>query len=183
MALQPTRMEFRIALSHIDRGRDAAESVVVGRHPSEAADHLILRVLAWCLLQEDRLTFADGLADPDQPDLWTHDLTGRVVTWIECGAAAGDKLKKVLQHNTDASVHVVLADARRERELLEEIAAWKRVPDELTIWSIDPALVSALATSEARRQSWTVTVVGDHLYVEADGVAADGEIRRAVLDS
>jgi uncharacterized protein YaeQ len=165
MALQPTRMEFRIALSHVDRGRDASESVIVGRHPSEASDHLILRVLAWCLLHDDGLAFADGLADPDQPDLWAHDLTGRVTRWIECGAAAGDKLKKVLQHNPGAAVDVVVADPRRERELREELATWKRVPGDLTIWFLDPALVAALAANEQRRQRWTVTIVGDHLYV------------------
>jgi uncharacterized protein YaeQ len=178
MALAPVRMEYRIQLAHVDRGRDVSETVVVGRHPSETAEHLALRVLAWCLLNEDRLELGPGLSTPDAADLWARDLTGRLTTWIECGAAQGEKLRRVLQQNAGAQAHVVLSDARRRDELHAEVGAWKRsLP--LTIWMLDPALVAALAAIEERRQRWSVTVVGDHLYVDAGGTACDGEARRS----
>src|SRR5258708_21236583 len=144
MALAPVRMEYRIQLAHVTRGRDVTETVVVGRHPSETAEHLALRVLAWCLLNEERLEFGPGLSTPDAADLWIHDLTGRLTTWIECGAAQADKLRKVVQHHPGAQVHVVFDHERRRQELVGECAGWKRA-GEVSLWTIDSALVASLA--------------------------------------
>ena len=35
------------------RDRSRRDPVYVARHPSETQDHVVLRVLAWCLLHED----------------------------------------------------------------------------------------------------------------------------------
>lgn len=177
MALAPVRREFRLTLSQVDRGRDLAETVIVGQHPSETGEHLILRLFAYCLFSEERLEFGPGLSTPDAADLWTHDLTGRLVSWIECGAAQADKLRKIILHHAGVAVHVLLCDERRREELLAELALLKGASG-LTVWFVPRALVAELARSEERRQRWSVTVVGDHLYIEADGHTVDGEAIR-----
>jgi uncharacterized protein YaeQ len=178
MALSSTRLEYRITLSHVERGVDLRENLVVAQHPSESAEHLTLRVLAWCLLHEERLEMAAGLADAEVADLWTRDLTGQLTTWVECGTADADKLRKVLLHHGRITVHAVLCDPRRVDELTSGLAGWKKSPRgaELTIWIIDRALVTALAARAERRRTWTVTLVGGHAYIEADGVSVDGAI-------
>jgi uncharacterized protein YaeQ len=177
MALPSTRMEYRISLNQVDRGFERAETVILALHPSETLEHLTLRVLAWCLFCEEGLAFGPGLSTPDAPDLWTHDLTGRLTTWIECGSASGDKLKKVVQHNNGARVHAVFSDVRRRDELLAELGDWKRA-GEIGLWTVDAQLVRELAARDERRHKWTVTYVGDHFYVEADGRALDGAVTR-----
>jgi uncharacterized protein YaeQ len=176
MALSPTRLEYRLTLSNLDRGAEAQTGLIVARHPSESAEHVTLRVLAWCLLHEERLELGPGLGEPDAADLWTRDLTGRLTTWVECGTADPEKIRKVLLHHGGAAVHAVLADPRRRDELLEGLASWKKPPRgaELTVWTLPAALVAALAAREERRHSWTVTIVGGHVYLDADGVALDG---------
>ena len=128
MALQPTRYEFRLTLSQVDRGVEATETLIAARHPSETQRHLTLRILAWCLLHEEGLQFGPGLSTPDTADLWTHDLTGRLTNWIECGTIPGDRLRKSLLHHTGAHSHVVTDDAEDARVLLEELAvkSWPR---------------------------------------------------------
>src|SRR5262245_24597623 len=107
MALTATRLEYRIELSNVDRGCDRKQTLIVARHPSETQVHVTLRVLAWCLLVEDGLEFGPGLSTPDAADLWTAELEGRRTTWIECGHATVEKLRKVQQHNAGIKVHVV----------------------------------------------------------------------------
>jgi hypothetical protein len=61
-----------------------------------------------------------------------------------------------------------------------EVAALPKPPkglERLDVWICDPALVRALA-SDARRQSWTVTVVEGHVYVDVDGKSYDGPVAR-----
>jgi uncharacterized protein YaeQ len=183
MALQATRLSFTVALSNVDRRRELTQTLLVARHPSETQEHAILRVLAWCLVNEDGLEFGPGLSTPDAADLWTRDLTGRLTTWVECGAATAERLRKVQQHNPGIAVHVVLDDARRTNELSAELSA-TRLPRGSTppsLWQVDGPLVGRLAGIEPLRQRWTVTVVGDHLYVDVDGVALDGAASRSQM--
>ena len=186
MAVGAVRLDFRIDLSHVDRGIELSdEKVVLARHPSEAADHVILRVIAYCLFHEEGLAFGPGLGEPEAADLWTKDPGGRITTWIECGAAPFDKLKKVVQHNTGVAVHALFSDARRREDLVGAARDLgpraSKVAGAISIWTVDPKLVAELAKNEERRQRWAVTIVGDHLYVEIDGVSLDGALVRERL--
>jgi uncharacterized protein YaeQ len=176
------RHEYRVAFSHVDRGLHLDRSVVVSRHASETLEHLTLRVLSWLMLWEERLVFGLGDAVGDAPDLLAEDLTGRVQTWIACGDVDPRHLRKVVQHNRDAVAHVVFGSTERRDAFVAEVESWGgRRPkgwERISLWTVDEQLVAALAASEAVRQRWNVTLVGDHFYVDADGVVADGEVVR-----
>ncbi len=179
MALPSTRYEFRLTLSDVDRAVDVQKTAIVARHPSETAEHLLLRVLAYCLLYDERLEFGPGLSDPEVADLWARDLTGQITTWVECGAADPDKVRRVFQHHGQSQVHAVLVDPRRRDELLTGVASWKKTPRGravLEVWTVDPALLAALVAHEDRRQTWAVTLVGGHAYIDIDGSVLDGPI-------
>jgi uncharacterized protein YaeQ len=180
MALQATRLEYRLTLSHVDRGRDVTQAVIVARHPSETQQHVTLRMLAWCLFNEEGLEFGPGLSTPDTPDLWTREATGRLTTWIECGAADAEKLRKLLSHHAHCATHILCDDAKRAHELAAALAGvrWPKGNPFPGVWLVDAALVSALAAREERRQKWGVTVVGDHFYVDVDGRSLNGAVER-----
>ena len=178
MAMPSTRMDFRVELSHVDRGCQASERVIVARHPSESMDHVVLRVLAYCIFYEEGLAFGPGLSTPEAADLWTHDATGRLTTWIECGTATAERLRKSLSQHAGARTHVVLDDARAAEALRAELAEarWPRACPPPTLWVIDAELVRALAAPDERRQKWAVTIVGDHFYVDVDGRTLNGAV-------
>ncbi len=183
MALSPTRLEFRLQLSHVDRGLEREQALILARHPSETQDHAILRTLAWCLFWEEGLELGPGLSTPEAADLWTRDATGQLVTWIECGAASGERVRKVLQHNRVA-LHVLFDDPARAETLVEELPAGRlpRGAKPVAVWTVERAFVAALAEREDRRQKWAVTIVGDVFYVDADGRSHTGAATRRTIE-
>jgi uncharacterized protein YaeQ len=184
VALSPTRLEFRIRLSNVDLGVEQEESVYVARHPSETQIHVILRVLARCLLHREGLEFGPGLSTPDAADLLARGATGELTTWVECGTATAEKLRKILQHNHKIELHVVMDDDARTEELMHELAALglPRGARSVSFWTIERALVIALADHEDRRQKWSVTVVGDSFYIDTEHKSFSGAVTRRTVE-
>ncbi len=176
-------MEFRIALSHVARGLEVTRPLVVARHPSETLEHVTLRVLAWSVLYEEGLEPGPGLCDGEAPDVIARDAGGDVTAWVACGRVPWEKLRKALSQNARARVSAFFSGPRRAEELEGEIRALPRVPKEIgrvESWMIASSLVEALA-KDARRQSWTVTVIDEHVYVDADGTSHDGALVKMSL--
>ena len=92
LALGATIYHFDIQLSHVDRGVYEPLSVKVARHPSEAEDYLLARVLAYCLEFTDGLAFSRGLSEPEEPALAVRDLTGELRAWIDLGTPDAARL-------------------------------------------------------------------------------------------
>jgi uncharacterized protein YaeQ len=76
MALSSTMYVFTVRLADADRGVYETLSLRVAQHPSEAAEYLITRVLAYCLEYAEGIGFSKGLSDPDEPTIAVKDLTG-----------------------------------------------------------------------------------------------------------
>ena len=180
MALASTLYDFQIALSNVDRGIDQQLSFKVARHPSETMERVWLRVLAYCWLWEDRLVFGPGLGDPDAPDLETRDYTGLVTRWVRVGRADPARVQRAVDQNGSAKVCVLFDAPARMEAFLAEVATEKlhRV-SKATLAAIDPELLEALASEEARRVKLVVTLSGDHFYLDRDGSSFDGPLTHA----
>src|SRR4051812_37135843 len=87
----PSPLQLRIELANIDRGLDLVAKLIVDRDPDTPPEHVILRVLAWCLFHEEGLRIADGPPRRDLPDLSVTRLDGKPATYIACGAADGEE--------------------------------------------------------------------------------------------
>ena len=90
MALKSTIYKAQLQVADMDRGVYADHALTLAQHPSETAERMMVRLLAFALHapKDDArgtLQFARGLADSDEPDLWQHDLSGVLVHWIEVG--------------------------------------------------------------------------------------------------
>ncbi len=182
MAQAPTLYDFEIALSHVDRSLDAKLNLRVARHPSETFARVWLRVLAACLFHEERLVSGKGLSDPDQPDLEVRDLTGDLTLWIRVGKAEPRTLQKVVDQNGRARVAVLFESPQRLEAFLGEARDGKlhRLA-RAELRAVDPELLSALAAKEDRRSKASVTIVGDHFYVERAGESVDGPLTHGAL--
>ncbi|MDQ6628062.1 MAG: YaeQ family protein [Pseudomonadota bacterium] len=99
MALKATVCKATLQIADIDRGLYADHSLTIARQPSENDERMMIRILAFALhvpadSRDGGLELAKGMQDPDEPELWQKDLTGRIVQWIEVGQPEERRLVK-----------------------------------------------------------------------------------------
>lgn len=177
MALTATLYDFQVALSHVDRGLNEQLSFKVARHPSETMARVWLRVIAYCWLWEERLTFGKGLSDPDTADLETRDYTGVLTRWVRVGKAEPLKVQRAVDQNAQAQVVVLFESPERLNAFIADaaMAGATRVA-KARLAAVDSDLLATLADIDERRCKLTLTIVGDHCYVDCEGTTCDGPI-------
>ncbi len=98
MALRATIYKAELHIADNDRAYYASHAVTVARHPSETAERLMVRLLAYALYVQgegpDHLAFTRGLSEADEPELWRQDLSGTLEQWIDLGLPDERRLLK-----------------------------------------------------------------------------------------
>lgn len=184
MALPATLHDFQVELSHVDAGETLRVSLRAARHPSESMERLWLRVLAHCWLWREGIEQGPGLSDPDAPDLLARDLTGETTLWVRVGRPDPARVQQEADRNPRADVAVLFDSPRRMEAFVEEArAAGLSRMSRVQLAAVEPGFLAELAAVEERRTRLSLTIVGDHLYVERDGRSFDGPLHRASLAS
>jgi uncharacterized protein YaeQ len=182
LALASVLHDFQVSLANVDAGVERQLSLRVARHPSESTTRLWLRVLAVCLLWREGIEQGPGLCDPDAPDVLARDLAGAVKLWVRVGRPEPARLQREADRNAAAEVAVLFEAPRwMEAFVAEARAAGLARLGRVVLAAVDPPLLAALASVEERRTRFSLTVVGDHLYVEREGRSLDGPLHRASL--
>ncbi len=181
-----TAIQIRLSLSAVDRGLELNQKLIVPRRSDEPMAHVVLRLLAYCLFYREDvsqgLRFAPGPADRDSPDLWSHDLLGDPIEWIVCGDPDAEEMRHVLKHQRQAVVRVLFGSEQGQEMFFHEVRSLRRRVlglNAVDFRQVSPDLVERLAQCELERQRWAVTIVEDHVYVDAEGVTADSEVVRS----
>ena len=174
MALPATIYRVAIELADLDRGCFARLEATVARHPSETAERLVLRLLAYALCYNEGLSFTKGIAAGDEPDLWVREADGRVREWVEVGLPDPERLRKASRH---AARVVLVAGGGGLRRWLEQHGAKLATLSNLTILAPDPALVAPLAAALERVVDWSLTVTEGVLYLGCAGVTREAPLQ------
>jgi uncharacterized protein YaeQ len=94
MAIKSTIFKANLQIADIDNSYYADHAFTLARHPSETDERMMVRLAAIALQAyklntvcngDATLTFGAGLSDPDEPDAWMRDFTGRTRLWVEVG--------------------------------------------------------------------------------------------------
>ena len=99
MALKATIYKAQIQLTDMDRGVYADHNVIIARHPSEADERMMIRLLAFALYvpaddKKGNLEFAKDLWDVDEAALWHKDYTEAILHWIDVGQPDDKRLMR-----------------------------------------------------------------------------------------
>ncbi len=166
MALPPTIYRASIALSDVDRNRYEQLQTTLARHPSETAERLLARLLAYALCYAPELSFTKGICAGDEPDLWSKSPDGRVDSWIEVGTPDPERLIKASRHSEKVILFAFGPTRFRwENQHLAKLAAIAN----LTILGIDFDFLSQLVGRLKRAIDWSLTITEGILYLSVDG--------------
>ena len=175
MALTSTMHVFDVELADADRSVYETLSLRVARHPSESEEYLLTRLLARCLEHAEGLAFGKGLCEPDEPALAIHDLTGRLLAWIDVGAPDAARL-----HRASKAAPRVAVYTSKDVAQLQRGWAGERIhrAEEIEVHAFEPSLIAALAARLERRMAVALTVSGGQIYVAIGGTAFEGAVTR-----
>jgi uncharacterized protein YaeQ len=174
VGLSATVHSFEISLNDADRGVYQTLDFRVARHPSESAEYLATRVLAYCLEYGEGLAFSNGgLSNPDVPALEVRDLTGQLRSWIEVGTPEPARLHKAAK----AAPRVAVYAHRDLTGLLARLAAEPtHRAGEIEFYAIDRTLLGALAARLDRRVRFDLAVSGHELYISIGDETLSGPL-------
>jgi len=178
MALSATIHVFTVRLAHVDRGIYETLELRLARHPSESAEYLVTRLLAYCLEYMEGIAFSRGLSDPDEPAIVVRDLTGALQCWIEVGLPEAARLHKAAK----AADRVCVYPTRDAHAWLARLAG-ERIhrAEHIEVQAIDAALLAALASRLERRMEFDLSVSERLLYVSLEGETLTGAVERVAL--
>jgi uncharacterized protein YaeQ len=94
MALKATIYKADLQIADMDRHYYADHALTIARHPSEADERMMVRVLMYALYAQEGIAFTKGLFDVDEPEVWVKDLTGTIKLWIDIGQPDETRLRK-----------------------------------------------------------------------------------------
>ena len=162
MALTATIYQLAVDLSDVDHGVYESLDLRMARQPSESAEYMAVRLLAYCLEYAEGIAFTQGVAAKDEPAVWVRDRTGQVSAWIEVGLPDAERVHR----GSRAAARVAVYTHRDIDQFLKQLAG-KRIfrSEEIPIYAFDRRFVDQLAALLDRRMSLSITVNEGQVYV------------------
>ena len=180
MALKATIYKAQLAIADMDRGVYADHNVTIARHPSEADERMMIRLLAFALNvtaddNKGKLEFAKDLWDVDEAALWHKDYTDQILHWIDVGQPDDKRLMR--------------AAGRAERVTVISFSSstpvwWKGIESKLTraanliVWQIEAAQSQALAKLAQRGMQLQITIQDGTVWMSTGSESVEITPRR-----
>ena len=122
MAMKATIFKAELQVSDMQRHYYREHSLVIARHPSESAQRMMVRIVAFALNANNRMVFTRGLSSDNEPDLWQLSLSDEIEVWIELGqpdvkriGKACGRAKKVIVYSYANQNNLVWWEQNREK--------------------------------------------------------------------
>lgn len=176
MALKSTIHRAELEIADLDRPYYGRHALVIARHPSESAERMMVRLLAFALHAGPTLRFGRGLSTEGEPALWDRDADGRILLWIEIGQPdarlvrrACGRAERVCVYNYGGAA----ADAwwRQAGPRLRSLA-------NLAVVNLPGPAVRALGQVARRSMRLQVTVQDDQVWLGAGEAALQFALER-----
>lgn len=166
MALNATIFKADLQIADMDRHYYNSHALTIARHPSETDERMMVRVLAFARHAHEALSFAKGLSDNDEPDIWQKDLTGAIDLWIEVGLPEEKRILKACGRAGQVVLYTYGGHGASIwwNQISSKLARLKN----LTVINVAPATTQALANMAQRSMQLQCTVEDGDVWLGGD---------------
>jgi uncharacterized protein YaeQ len=163
MALNATIFKADLQIADMDRHYYNSHALTIARHPSETDERMMVRVLAFARHAHEALSFAKGLSDNDEPDIWQKDLTGAIDLWIEVGQPEEKRILKACGRADQVVLYTYGGHGASIwwNQISPKLARLKN----LTVINVAPATTQALAGMAQRNMQLQCTVEDGDIWL------------------
>jgi len=171
MAAGTTLYALTVELADVDRGVYAPLELRVARHPSETAEFMLTRVLAYCLEHQEGIAFTEGVSAGDEPAVLVRDLTGQITAWIEVGAPSAERVHRAAKLAPRTAIYT----HKDPDQLLGLYAAHQKSGQrihraaDLPLYSFGRGFIDEVAPKVARRATLALSRTEGQIYLDLDG--------------
>ncbi len=160
MALKPKIYKLKLTLSDLNRNHYDTLNLTIAQHPSETAERMMVRVVAFALNAQEFLSFTKGLSAIEEPDIWARTLDDQIALWIDIGEPAVDRVKKSTR--VAQAVKVYSFNTKSDVWWSQNQAAFSKL--DASLYRLEWSQIQALAKLIQRSMDWSVTITGDSAY-------------------
>ena len=165
MADKTSIHKVRLDMAHIDQHRYEQLCFTMARGSKESYQHLIMRMLAYAMIPEQRLAFGSGVDGADvgygpSPDVMVKGYDDHYIYWIDVGFPKFERIKKA-SHQAD---HVMVLSINHSDWLAENQVRLLQLGN-VQLVLLDEPMLNQLSGQLQRSINWSLVVDGAKLGV------------------
>jgi uncharacterized protein YaeQ len=164
VATKPTIYKLRIALSDLERNYYDTLNLTVALHPSETPERMMARVMAYCINAQEGLSFAKGLSDVDEPDIWVRTMDQQTSLWVDVGEPSHDRIKKASRQAKQVRIY----SFNSKSDVWWDQGKSKFGMLKADIFRLNHNEIEALTELLTRTMDLSVTITGQSAYVAGE---------------
>lgn len=174
MAANATIIKAQLQIADMDRHYYQDHSLTLAQHPSESAERLMVRLLAFALNASGTLTFGRGLSsESNDPELFERSLSDEIELWVEFGQSDEKWLRKAC--GRAKKVQLFAYGGRSVPIWWEQNQRPLERYRNLQVWEIPEEAVDAMAGLVARTMSLQCNISDGQVWLAkgADAVTVE----------
>ncbi|MEM7126363.1 MAG: YaeQ family protein [Chloroflexota bacterium] len=162
MALSATVYNLAIELANVDRSVYETLALRIARQPSESAEYLLMRVIAYSLEYAEGIELTQGVAAGDEPAIYIRDLTGHPLAWIDVGLPSAEHIHR----GSKSAARSAIYTHRDVAQFLAQLQGKKiHQAAEIPIYALHRKFVQEVAQWIERRSELLVSVIDQELTI------------------
>lgn len=151
-------------------------SLTIAMHPSENEVRMMYRLLAYLYSAHERLEFADGLGNPDLPDIWQKDLRGDIEHWVDLGQPDEKRIKKASSRSEKVSIFTYTPS--KALTWFDKIKSKVKTNKKLNIYHFTEIENGPIEILAKRSLNLSCVIEDKHIYLSNDDIRVQIDIEK-----
>lgn len=176
MAINSSIHKVILHISNISQNQFQDYSLTLAKHPSETDERLMVRLAAFALYADEKLTLGKGVESEEEPALSKSHFDGSILLWIDIGLPKERRIRKaaartekivVLAYGTENNVHNWFDENEKEFQKRKN----------LTVLQIPASATQALAKMMDKKMELSFMIENESMTVTGADQTVSLEIK------